>query len=104
MSVRAFDASTHAHAREDETARAWNDLTTALAELAGHRGHTPCQLDANAWWSTDAEERATAARACTDCPVLGACAAYADAAQERHGVWAGLDRTPRPGLKCRSTT
>ena len=67
---------------------------------ANHR--TPCREgDDDAWFASEAAERARAAQACAPCPVLDACRAYAIAARERHGVWGGRDREDR---KTRATS
>ena len=66
-------------------------LALAVA-LAAVDGRVPCR-GREEWQCDDAGARAKAADACWDCPLLTACAEYADAADERHGVWAGVDRT-----------
>lgn len=45
-------------------------------------------------WSTDApaDVRRDAVEACTFCPLLEPCRMYDEAADERHGVWGGVDR------------
>lgn len=37
------------------------------------------------------EDPAYAISICTDCPVIAACAAYADRIKPTHGVWAGIN-------------
>lgn len=56
----------------------------------------PCRVSAfPSWWvSDDPDERAAAARACADCPVLTDCKAAATDSKERFGVWGGKDFTP----------
>lgn len=56
----------------------------------------PCRVSAlPSWWvSDDPDERAAAARACIDCPVLTDCKAAATDSKERFGVWGGKDFTP----------
>lgn len=49
--------------------------------------------DSDDWTSEDAETRSKASRKCGGCQVIRECALYAEAAKERHGVWAGVDRT-----------
>lgn len=71
-----------------------DDLHTALDEL---HEHTPCTGEHRAdWLSDNPHERATAAEACTPCPVLTLCQALADEEHHAFGVWAGTDRTPGP--------
>lgn len=82
---------------------AWTALSAALERLSDD-GRRPVCAQAPDLWSTDASaaDRREAALACQWCPVLDFCAAYADAAKERYGVWAGVDRTARS--KPRTTT
>ena len=76
-------------------------LCAALDRMAEHGRQPVCTTHPDDW-SADARLRARrdAAEACGHCPVLQLCAAYADAAEERHGVWAGIDR----GLLTRGNT
>lgn len=58
-------------------------------------GPTPCAgAGRDRWLGTDRQQR-TAAAACMSCPVLDACAAYADAAGETFGVWGGYTARER---------
>ena len=66
---------------------AWIALCCALDRLA-ERGRRPICESRPDQWSSDA--RATAR--CGFCPALHPCASYADAADERFGVWGGMDR------------
>lgn len=88
---RAVDLGVPAHALP-----AWHRLLEELA-LAGE---TPCAgAGRDRWLGTEPQQR-TAAEACMDCPVLRACADYADDAAEQHGVWGGYtarERTIRRG-------
>lgn len=68
-------------------------LHHALLDLEVNGDRTPCQRDPEPYHSDAPGERAEAAEACGSCPVITACATYADAAGERWGVWAGIDRT-----------
>lgn len=45
----------------------------------------------NPWHPGYKADVANAARICRDCPVIFQCRSAADAADERHGVWAGFD-------------
>ena len=68
-------------------------LTGALLALLDRGLRPPCAPPAPDWWlSDDPGDRAAAARLCTGCPVLDACAAAADENGEVFGVWAGRDR------------
>lgn len=80
-----------------EAAPAWVSLTCALDRLAEQGGRPVCATRPDQW-SADARAsaRSDAAEACTYCPALHPCAAFADAADERHGVWGGIDRARRP--------
>ena len=76
-------------------------LTTALISLVP-RGIRPRCSDPEThylWLSEDQAERKQAARWCVGCPVLSECDTAARANRERFGVWAGRDRTVRPGHK-----
>lgn len=70
-------------------------LSIALRDLADD-GHTwPCATDPEAWYADDPDTRQAAAQRCTGCPAFAPCGDYADATDQRHGVWAGVDRTKR---------
>lgn len=75
-------------------------LVAALDRLAD-QGRTPvCARRPDAWSSeAPAAVRREAAAACGWCPARVQCAAYAVAADERHGVWGGNDRGARPKRK-----
>ncbi len=70
-------------------------LTRALVAIAEQGRRPRCGEPGGheMWLSDDATERAQAARWCAGCPVLVECGAAADENDERHGVWAGVDRT-----------
>jgi hypothetical protein len=70
---------------------AWERLSLALIDY-----EPPCSAHPDAWWSTDPADVQAACDACLTCHALAACAAYATAAHERSGVWAGRDRGLRP--------
>lgn len=55
-------------------------------------GPTPCAGSNRDDWTGTSKQQERAADACWDCPVLSACAAYANAADESHGVWGGRPR------------
>ncbi|MFC5998278.1 WhiB family transcriptional regulator [Quadrisphaera sp. GCM10027208] len=69
-------------------------LAARLVELDDTGTTWPCRNRGDLWYSDDADERAAAAELCAPCPALDECGRYAAAARERHGVWAGRDRTP----------
>lgn len=69
-----------------------------LASLARDT-HTPCHRDPERWFSHRSDDIDTAKLACHGCPILAACREYADLADERHGVWGGVDRTRRRNRK-----
>jgi len=77
---------------------AWSELAGVLAV----DGPAPCEEgDADAWWlshADDADDVALAARCCAGCPARTECLAYALAANERGGIWGGLDTTERQPL------
>lgn len=74
-----------------EALTAWVRLHDALTRSQC----TPCAGPGrDRWLGTEQEQRA-AADACMDCPALRACAAYADAAGEQHGVWGGYTARER---------
>lgn len=75
---------------------AWDLLRAGLASVA-----VPCTAEPGPWFSDDAASRAEAAQACTTCPLILACAGYADAAQEKFGTWAGIERSVRSGPRPR---
>lgn len=72
-------------------------LTKALIDLAaaGLRTHCSDPETHHLWLSEYPEERAQAAKLCEGCPVLIECWTASVARDERWGVWAGIDRSPR---------
>jgi len=80
-----------------ETMPAWTALCVALDRLA-EAGRTPVCSARPEQWGPDvpAAARRDAVEACHYCPAMHPCAAYADAADERFGVWGGTDRGLRP--------
>lgn len=77
--------------RSPEALDAYAALTVALLEAPD--GSVPCQEEPDGFTADRAEERAQAAILCQSCPVLDLCAAYAETAKERFGIWGGEDRT-----------
>lgn len=69
-------------------------LAARLDQLADTGRTWPCAADPERWFADDANDRAVAAALCHGCPALDECGRYATTARERHGVWAGRDRTP----------
>ena len=69
-----------AHARP-----AWQQLQQRLAD----HGPTPCAGPDRGDWTGSRAQQDRAAVRCLDCPVMVACAAYADTAAERRGTWGG---------------
>jgi hypothetical protein len=70
-------------------------LTAALVQLRDADQATPCQRHPCRVFGS-IEEREAASRACAGCPILEPCRAYAEWARESHGVWGGVDRSPKP--------
>lgn len=75
---------------------AWHQLGALLTDLADQGRATPCMTDPWPFVSDKHTERRLAAYSCTACPVVSACAAFAEANAEPAHVWGGLDRTRRP--------
>jgi len=75
------------HGLPEDAQRLHLELTAAAEQQ-----RSPCR-GRDEWTSEDAADRAAALEACSHCPLQAPCAAYARAADERHGVWAGLDRS-----------
>lgn len=70
-------------------------LNRALLVLSS-RGERPRYGDPvthEMWLSEDEDERAAAASWCEGCQVFAECSNAAEAAGEKFGVWAGVDRT-----------
>lgn len=74
-------------------------LTRSLIQAASRGLRPHCsQPETHSYWTSEHEgERAHAALWCTGCPVWVECGEAAEANDERHGVWAGVDRSVRPG-------
>ncbi|NUR64382.1 MAG: WhiB family transcriptional regulator [Streptomyces sp.] len=64
---------------------------TSLATLTATTPGLPCRTEPDRWFSPSPVERDAAARQCHGCPLLLDCMRYALAADERHGVWGGVD-------------
>ncbi len=84
---------------------AWLQLQEALATSVRP---VPCQQHPERadWWADPpgAEVAEYAANLCRGCPVLAECSRFADTNRERHGIWAGRNRTKQPGRPRTSTT
>lgn len=78
-------------------AQATEALTMALIQLAdqGRRPRCSDPGDRELWFSDHQAERDQAAHLCKGCPVLDACHDAAEANREKHGVWAGVERSPK---------
>lgn len=70
----------------------WEELQAALR---GVERSVPCRVsrDPEVWWAHEREHEAAAL--CVGCPVVAECDAYAVAAGEPWGVWAGRWRGRR---------
>ncbi|HLR93096.1 MAG TPA: WhiB family transcriptional regulator [Jiangellaceae bacterium] len=64
---------------------AWQQLQQQLAD----HGPTPCAGPSRDDWIGTRAQQARAADRCLDCPVIEACATYAETAPERYGTWGG---------------
>lgn len=96
-------------ARQDRAAAraaATKALDQALADLADCDRRTPCQTEPGRdyWLSEDRDERQMAAGWCEPCPVFDLCGQAADIRGERFGVWAAVDRSPRPAGRPATST
>ncbi|KJK10789.1 hypothetical protein UB45_17050 [Terrabacter sp. 28] len=69
-------------------------FNTALRDLLDD-GRTPPCANEPRFTSDDPAERAAVLHWCQRCPLVAACAALAEEEDHRHGVWAGIDRSPR---------
>jgi Transcription factor WhiB len=76
-------------------------LNRRLIDLArlGIRPHCSEPITPGYWTSEHEPERRLAVAWCRGCPVLVECGEAAVAHDERWGVWAGVDRSVRPGKK-----
>jgi WhiB family redox-sensing transcriptional regulator len=95
--VTVADVSPSHTAIPPQAQAAWSELADVLAAT----GPAPCAIgDPEQWWPIRGESRdeyADAVAGCRVCPARVACAAYAVAAGERHGIWGGL--LPRERLQ-----
>lgn len=73
----------------------WLELQAALQALAGP---PLCSDDPGRWFSTVLEDVADAVAVCALCPVRAECAAYAIAADEKHGTFGGVTELERRQL------
>ena len=70
---------------------AWQQLQQQLAD----HGPTPCTGPSRDDWTGTRAQQDRAADRCLDCPVMVACATYADTAAEDRGTWSGLTAEQR---------
>ena len=77
-----------------EAGNAWQALTDALNRHADD-GRQPVCVSRPDQWSSNARpaQRRDAIEACTYCPVMAACRAFAIANAEKQHVWGGRDFT-----------
>lgn len=77
-----------------DAVNAWLALADALDRLTDDGRRPVCESRPDQW-SGDAtpSARADAAEACTYCPVMAACRAFAEANHEPQGVFGGRDFT-----------
>lgn len=86
-----------------EAMPAWLSLAHALDRMASDRRRPLCEGNPEQWGGdAPASARQEAAEACSWCPVLGPCSRFAEANNERQGVWAGIDRGSRPKTRRRA--
>jgi hypothetical protein len=78
-------------------------MGSALLTLARQDVTPPPCAGSDGWTSEDRDERALAARCCAGCPLFDPCRVLADELKVTFGVWAGVDRGPRPYSRARST-
>jgi hypothetical protein len=78
----------------------WVALQLALGRVV-----PPCRVEPALWFARrtqrEVADQAAAVEACSWCPVLVECRAYALAAGERDGVWGGLRPEERTGRRPR---
>jgi len=75
-----------------------------LAELYAEGIGWPCLGLGELFLSDDPHERRQVAPLCLTCRVLIECRLEAGAHDERFGVWAGADRTPKPNRPAQRRT
>lgn len=66
-----------------------------LHTLAAQTPGLPCRLLPDPFFSDQARDRDAAVRMCQTCPLRDACAAFAIAEREPHGVWGGTTAADR---------
>jgi hypothetical protein len=72
-----------------EALPAWHTLT---AKLFDYRPPCASGVDGDMWFSRNSDEIEYAQRRCTACLAFDPCGAFADASDQRHGVWAAVNR------------
>ncbi|MEV5168234.1 WhiB family transcriptional regulator [Streptomyces werraensis] len=72
---------------------------TSLHDLMNRTPGLPCRLLPDAFFSDNSRERDAAVRMCRTCPLLEACAEYAIAEREPHGVWGGTTPADRRSFR-----
>ncbi|WNB84529.1 WhiB family transcriptional regulator [Cellulomonas sp. ATA003] len=85
-----MNAESSAWVVPDHARPAWDALSRVLAE---QREPAPCEAAPEAWFTPLLVEDARAG--CARCPAVAECLAYALVADERTGVWGGLDERQR---------
>lgn len=96
--------STTSHTVKPTAMAEWVILLSALTSTQDRGGSTPCLNDPEPFTSGSWQQRAEAAAACSYCPVLAECRAYAESQAETWHVWAGTDRTTKPKTKTTERT
>jgi hypothetical protein len=95
--TRWHAAKPHGLPNRTPATEAGERLHSALVDLA-HRGQRPpCADDPELWYADHLEQRREAAQRCAGCPLFEACDEAG--ADEKWGVWAGVDRTGRNRLR-----
>ena len=74
--------------------RMWIALCTALERMADKGRRPICEQRPDMWQDARPDARMDAAEACGFCPAMASCRAFAQANDERFGVWGGHDFTP----------
>jgi Transcription factor WhiB len=78
-------------------------LSRALVAIASQGLRTHCSgPETHHYWTATTQPNALAVLACRGCPVARECGEAAEANDERHGVWNGVDRTVHPGRKAKT--
>ncbi len=84
---------------DQDTFRLWINFVDEQERVESEHGDVPCKSAPDFFFPDNAEDSRYAASACRRCPLMDACATYAIHANEREGIWGGLNVRERQNVR-----